>query len=151
MFDHSVRVPLIVNGPGIEAGAKNGARIYLQDIMATSLELAGAERPDHVQFQSLVPLLKGEKEHGYPAIYGAYLDGQRAVTWNNHKLILYPKVPMALLFDLEKDPHEMTNLLENPENIPMAKKLFAELVALQLETGDTLDLREIYPEFVNKP
>jgi arylsulfatase A-like enzyme len=45
LFDHSVRVPLMLVGPGVPAGEKRDASVYLQDIMATSLELAGAERP----------------------------------------------------------------------------------------------------------
>ena len=46
MYDHSVRVPMVVNGKGIEAGKKIDTSVYLQDIMPTTLELAGASIPD---------------------------------------------------------------------------------------------------------
>ncbi|OVE77196.1 choline-sulfatase, partial [bacterium F16] len=41
MFDHSVRAPFIVCGPGIKGNTKNDTPIYLQDMMPTTLELAG--------------------------------------------------------------------------------------------------------------
>ena len=81
LYDHSVRVPFIAVGPGIASNREIDAPIYLQDVMPTSLELAGVSRPDHVQFHSLLPLLKGETDKSaYDALYGAYLQLQRSVT-----------------------------------------------------------------------
>ncbi len=148
MFDHSVRVPLLVAGPDIPSGEKHDAPVYLQDIMPTTLELAGSAIPSHVQFKSLLPLIRGESKRSYNAIYGAYLDGQRAVTQGKHKLILYPQVPVALLFDVKNDPGEMNNLLEDKANQETAKKLFKTLLKLQKEAGDQLDLKSIYPELL---
>tara|TARA_R110000850_G_scaffold8950_11_gene32960 strand:+ start:1432 stop:2844 length:1413 start_codon:yes stop_codon:yes gene_type:complete len=143
LFDHSVRVPLIVTGPGVDKGREVDAPVYLQDIMRTSLELGGVEAPDHVQFQSLMPVMKGEAS-GYDAIYGAYLKSQRSVTKDGFKLIVYPKVPIALLFDLKADPLEMRDISKkNPEK---TQGLFRELQKLQEETSDELDLSETFPE-----
>jgi len=146
MFDHSVRVPLMVNGPGVEKGKRITARVHLQDIMPSTLELAGAETPDHVQFKSLMPLVRGETEDGEEAIYGAYLGGQRAVTEGPYKLILYPKAPKVLLFNVAEDPLEMKDLAEDPEMKPTIAKLFAKLLELQKETGDILDLKAVFPK-----
>lgn len=143
LHDHSTRVPFMVAGPGVEAGAKNDAPIYLQDIMATSLDLANVEKPEHVQFQSLKPIWEG-KASGYDSIYGAYLESQRSIVKDGYKLLLYPKIPLAQLFELESDPQEMTNILETKE--PLAKELFAEFLKLQAETGDTLDVAAVYPD-----
>lgn len=148
MFDHSVRVPLMVNGPGVEKGKRITARVHLQDIMPSTLELAGAEIPGHVQFKSLMPLVNGKTEAGEEAIYGAYLGGQRAVTSGPYKMILYPKVPKVLLFNIAEDPLEMKDLSEDPEMKPTIAKLFGNLLELQKETGDTMDLREVFPEIV---
>ncbi|NIP97775.1 MAG: sulfatase-like hydrolase/transferase, partial [Akkermansiaceae bacterium] len=60
MYDHSVRVPFIVAGPGVPKGKRNDAPVYLQDVIPTSLEWAGAEIPQHVQFKSVRPHLEGE-------------------------------------------------------------------------------------------
>ncbi len=147
MYDHSVRVPLMVVGPGVPAGEKIDTPVYLQDIMATTLELADADTPDYVQFKSLVPLIRGQKKDSYEAIYGAYTSTQRMVVEGEYKLILYPKVPKVLLFNLAKDPQEMHNLAESAEYDATVKRLFARLIELQKETGDSLDLTGAFSQF----
>ena len=107
MYDHSIRVPFVMVGPGVEAGARNDAPIYLQDAMATTLELAGVEKPEHVEFQSVLPLLRGETGNVREAIYSGYLQKQRAVTFEGYKLILYPDTGVSLLFHVDKDPEEL--------------------------------------------
>ncbi|MGI9241211.1 MAG: sulfatase-like hydrolase/transferase [Verrucomicrobiales bacterium] len=146
LFDHSMRVPFMVAGPGVPAGKKVDTPIYVQDVMATSLQLADAERPEHVQFKSLMPVLKDEGAEHYGAISGSYIDLQRCVIDGNHKLILYPKIKKALLFDLEADPEEMKDLAGEPGSKPKMQTLFATLVDLQKENGDRLDLVGSYPE-----
>ncbi len=91
MYDHSVRVPFIVVGPNVKPESTNETPIYLQDVMPTTLELAGVAKPGHVQFQSLMPLIRGEDAQPYTAIYGAYLKLQRMVTMDGFKLIAYPE------------------------------------------------------------
>lgn len=143
MYEHSVKVPFVMTGPGVSAGATNDALIYLQDVMPTALEIAGVEIPEHVQFRSLLPVLKGESA-GYDAIYGGYLQSQRSVIQDGFKLILYPKVPIALLFDLEADPLEQNNLADaQPEKV---KALFEVFKSLAEETGDELDLDAFFPD-----
>lgn len=147
LFDHSVRVPLIVSGPGVEKGKSSNAPVYLQDIMTTSLELGEVAVPDHVQFRSLMPVVRGESK-GYDAIYGAYLKSQRSVVKDGFKLILYPNVPKVLLFDLNSDPQEINDIsAKNPEK---TQYLFQEFQKLQEETGDELDLTETFPQLVTK-
>jgi len=146
MYDDSVRVPFIVKGPGVPKGKKIDAPIYLQDVMPTTLELAGVKRPDHVEFQSLLPLIKGKTgKSAYDAVYGGYLELQRAVTYEGHKLILYPKIQKARLFNLKNDPLEMKDLADAPASMPIMKKLFAKLLELQKQTGDELEVRSVFP------
>ncbi|MCA9044382.1 MAG: sulfatase-like hydrolase/transferase, partial [Planctomycetaceae bacterium] len=145
MYDHSVRVPFIVVGPGVDAGKKIDSHIYLQDVMPTTLELADVEKPDHVEFESLLPLLRGETNEHYEATYGAYLAVQRMVTYDGYKLILYPQAKVWRLYNVAEDPHELHDLAEQPESLPVAKTLFEQLLRLQESTGDQLDLRETFP------
>jgi choline-sulfatase len=147
MYDHSVRVPLIINGKGIEADAKIDTPVYLQDIMPTTLQLADASIPDHVQFKSLLPVLSGQREEQYDAIYGAYRpDMQRMLTDDGFKLVLYPKVPKALLFNLDEDPTEQHDLSDVAAHRPRVETMFKKLRALQAETGDQLDLASAFPK-----
>lgn len=147
MYDHSVRVPFMVMGPGIGKGKKIDAGIYLQDIMPTTLEWAGVDKkPAHVDFKSLNPLLKDSGAPHYDAIYGGYREGQRAITLDGYKLILYPKVPVARLYHLAKDPEETKDLANDPASKPVMKKLFKKLLALQKDVRDEMDLASVYPE-----
>ncbi|MFT5191504.1 MAG: arylsulfatase A-like enzyme [Verrucomicrobiales bacterium] len=138
MFDHSVRVPFFVSGPGIKANTETPARIYLQDVMPTTLELAGVAKPERVQFQSLLPILRGEKDRSRDAIYGAYTMLQRMVTVGDYKLIIYPKIGKRLLFNLRDDPTETHDLATDPTQKWRVPDMEKTLKALQKETGDPL-------------
>lgn len=130
LFEHSMGAPMIVSGPGIPKGKRFNERIYIQDVVPTTLELAGVPVPEQVEFKSFLPLLKGEPYDGHEAIYGAYMDRQRSVVVGNWKLMYYPEVPKHLLFDLQKDPNEVDDLAENPE---YAEKLAEMKSALERE------------------
>ena len=145
LFDHSVRVPLMVVGPGVPRNKQLRTPVYLQDIMPSTLELAGVARPAHVQFKSLMPIVSGKADSSYDAVYGAYLRLQRMVIQDDHKLLLYPAYKKAMLFNLKDDPREMKDLAGRDESRPIMKKLFARLLKLQKETGDALDLKKTFP------
>ncbi len=144
MYDHSVRVPFILAGPGMPEGRRLDAPIYLQDVMPTFLELAGAEVPADIDFQSVLPLIAGK---GTPRqeVFGAYRDHQRMLVRGGHKLILYPEAGVARVFDLTKDPDECNDLIATPEGQAIAKKLFRHLIDELNRRGDSLDLRSAYP------
>lgn len=141
MYDHSVRVPFIVAGPGVAKGKRVSAAVYLQDVMPTSLELAGAARPAHVFFRSVLPLLSGRQARSsYESVYGAYLGVQRAVTHDGWKLILYPTIKVARLYHVAADPGERRDLAADPAQAERRRALFQRFLALQRELGDTLDV-----------
>ena len=147
MYDHSLRVPFLVKGPGVKAGAKIDAPIYLQDAMATALDLAGAPKEEQVEFHSLLPLLRGEKSPAArESIYGAYLQLQRAVIHDGWKLILYPEAKVARLYHLDEDPGEMTDLGNDPAQAQRKSELFKRLLVLQKDLADPLDLVSAFPE-----
>ncbi len=148
MYEHSLRVPLVITGPGFSAGRSIESRVYMQDIMATMLELAGADDAD-LDFQSLMPLVRGDTAAARPSIYAAYLaDRQRAIVSGSHKLILYPTIGKSLLFDLSDDPLELRDLAEQPESFPVQRRLFDELQVWQARTDDRLDLEKAFPDLV---
>ena len=142
-YDCSVRMPYVYCGPGIEAGRKIDAMVYLQSAFATTCEMARIETPETVQFPSLVPLLTGEKDKLYDSIYGAYRDLQRMVRTERYKLIRYPHVNEVQLFDLRNDPWETTDLAENPQYAQTVKTLDAELHRWMERTGDELELSRL--------
>lgn len=139
-YDHSIRVPLIIAGPGIPGNEKSDALVYLQSVYPTTCELAGAEIPSSVEFRSLVPILRHQQE-GEEAIFGSYKDFQRMVRTKTHKLILYPAEGQRQLFDLTRDPLELHNSIEEPGNQEIVQSLYNRLVDLQVMVGDTLALQ----------
>jgi len=147
MYEHSLRVPFIVAGPKVEKGRKLDTPIYLQDAMATVLEIAGAEKPAHVDFHSLLSMLTGApQQRPYGAMYGAYLDLQRAVIHDGWKLILYPATHVARLYHVAQDPQEMADVAADPQYTQTKKQLFQRLLALQSEYDDKLDLKTAFPD-----
>jgi len=148
LFDHSVRVPLMIVGPDIPKNKKRDQQVYLQDIMASSLDLAGYENPAFVEFNSLIPMvLKKNQDSPYNSIYGAYLMLQRSIRTDQYKLIFYPQAQKVLLFDLDKDPEEMHNLAEEKEFHDVVKKLANDLRVLQIEMDDPIDISEVFPVY----
>jgi choline-sulfatase len=137
MYDHSVRVPFLVVGPDVKPGVKIDAPIYLQDVMATSLELAGAAS-DGIDFKSLLPLLRGESDVHYPEIYGAYMKRQRMITKGDWKFISYPTANVERLFNLKKDPNEMNDLAANPEYAAKLKQMREALSVLSKQLADPM-------------
>ncbi len=140
MYDHSLRVPFIVRGPGVKAGERCASPIYLQDAMATALDLAGAGADDGLEFKSLLPALSNDGEVGREEIYGAYLNLQRAVIHDGWKLIVYPKAKVVRLYHLSEDPLEMKDLAKDEAFAERRKSLMKRLVSLQKAMDDRLDL-----------
>lgn len=147
MYDHSMRVPMIVAGPDIPKNEKRDMQVYLQDIMATTFDLAGIEKPEYVEFNSLMPLISEEKTKSYyPEIYGAYINFQRMIRTDRYKLIVYPRVPKILLFDLENDPLETVDLADQAEFIEIKMQLISRLKNQQKIMEDPLDLHVYFPD-----
>ncbi|MCB1123199.1 MAG: sulfatase-like hydrolase/transferase [Verrucomicrobiae bacterium] len=151
MYEHSIKVPFLVAGPDIPKGEHRDAMIHLQDVMATSLDLAGVAKPDYVEFSSLLPLIKDSKREGHLGnqLYTAFeMDLQRMMRVGDYKLIVYPQAYSVLLYNVADDPHEMVNLAGDPSQWPRIKEMFAQLVKRQAEMEDALDLRPYFPQFL---
>jgi arylsulfatase A-like enzyme len=145
MYDHSVRVPFIVVGPGVAKAKKIDEPIYLQDVMPTTLELAGVTQPEHVEFHSLLPMLDGAPSP-YQSIYGCYLSKQRSIRTDEYKLIAYPEAKVLRLYDIRSDPTEKHDLAQESRMQPVVADLFNRLIALQGKMNDDLSLRILTPK-----
>ncbi len=116
LYEHSLRVPFIVKGPGIKAGVRTKQGMYLTDVLATVCDLAGVEKPATNEGISMVPVLKGESDTvlGRDTLYGLYSagakPGMRSVNHDGWKLIKYEdaksKFSHTQLFNLTENPNE---------------------------------------------
>jgi arylsulfatase len=127
LYDHSVRVPLVLAGPGLPEGKRIDALVYLPSLFATTCELAGVSVPKTVLFPSLVPLIRGSQDKLYDDVYAAYVQKQRMVRTERWKLIVTPDAGVVQLFDIAADPWEKTNLAADPKYADVLDDLLARL------------------------
>lgn len=148
-YEASVRVPMIAVGPGIKKGLDIDRMVYLQDIMATALDVAGSDGVNHVDFQSFLPLAQGKKMKTRDAIIGCYSGCQRMIRTDRYKMIIYPAANRVRLFDLKKDPLEMNDLAGIKKYRSLMDKLFVRFKELQKEIKDPVDVTPYYNAFMS--
>lgn len=143
VYEHSMRAPLVVAGPGVPRGS-SAALAYLFDAHATMLRLAGVAPSEDAHALDLAPLWSdgeiGGENGSETALRDRLLTSQhhmRAITDGRYKLIRYPDVDVTQLFDLAEDPHEMDDLAGRVEHVPTIERLRALLEDEQAALGDT--------------
>ncbi len=143
IYEQSMSSPLIINGPSIPTGQSNSFT-YIHDLYATVCDLAGIQTPAGVTSQNLLPVIKGEKKELRESLFLPFQDNQRAINDGKWKLHIYPQINHQLLFNLESDPDETTNLAEsNPEKI---KQLVSLMKKWRQKVGDKTPLSVTNPE-----
>ena len=140
VYEHSVRVPLLISGPGIPAGKRTEAMCYLFDVLPTLGKLCDVTAPKTSEGIEFTATLRDPSKPARPQLLFAYRNVQRAVRDERWKLILYPQVDKTQLFDLQTDPNETTNLADKPEQAARVVALTALLVKEQKQDGDTAPL-----------
>jgi arylsulfatase A-like enzyme len=137
LYDHSVRVPLIVAGPGVPAARRCEALMQPFDLYATLCELAGVSAPAGLDSRSLVAAMAGTGG-GRESVCSVYRDVQRMVTDGRWKLIIYrvSGAERVQLFDLATDPDECCDLAGEGGQAWRIAGLRAKLQTWQAATGD---------------
>jgi arylsulfatase A-like enzyme len=150
LYQHSLRIPLVLAGPGVPEGEIAQGLVWHGDTTATIRALCGLDPDPHAEGAPLVDgagqVATPRREHG-----AAYEYGQRAFRDERYKLIRYWPVPedapkpgttpgcdMVQLFDLERDPWELTNLAEDPAHGEIRRRLEAGLRDWQRSVDDEL-------------
>ncbi len=147
LYDHSMRIPLIMRGPGVPAGLRCGALLYLLDLYPTLLEMAGVPVPATSIGHSLNMLLEELTYKHRRQIFSAYqgLFGhpqgqpyQRSIKDERHKLIqtVVGGQETWQLFDLAEDPYEINDLVNKPENADLVETLKRSLRERQNRVSD---------------
>ena len=89
LHEHSVRVPLILSGPGIPQGERRDSLVYLLDIFPSLCDLIDVEIPASAEGQSFVPCLNNADQTLRKSVYLVYEKLMRGVRKDNYKLIEY--------------------------------------------------------------
>jgi arylsulfatase A-like enzyme len=114
LYDATQRVPLIVAGPGIAAGASRAEVVRLADLAPSVLALAGAEPFGDADGGDLSPLLRGRVGESRSA-YVETIDGCINQGWSplygvRTQRWKYVRAPRPELYDLAADPREERDL-----------------------------------------
>jgi arylsulfatase A-like enzyme len=140
VFEHSMRTPLIVCGPGIPAEQSSKAFTYLFDLFPTLCDSVGLPIPERLRGLSIRPIWEGKQDKIRDSVFLPFMQTQRAVRDERWKLAAYPKIGHLQLFDLQHDPYEMHNLIDDPQYQPEVKRLQALMKSWQQQVNDTLEL-----------
>jgi arylsulfatase A-like enzyme len=136
LYEHSMRVPLIVAGPGIAADQRSEAMCYLFDVLPTLGKLCGVATPSGSNGREFADVLKDPAQPGRPFLMFGYKSIQKALSDGRWKLIRYPHVDRTQLFDLQADPYETKDLSALPEHAERIKAMLAKLAAEMKADGD---------------
>ena len=144
-YEESMRVPLLAMGPGFESGKTVTEVVANLDIAPTILEIAGVERPEQFQGRSFTKLGSGEAldepwnnefayeyfwEYDFPQTPTTF-----AVRTDKYKFIQYHGIwDREELYDMEADPREMNNLVNDPT---MEETIVALRKRIYVLSGDT--------------
>ena len=143
LYDHSVRVPLLLRGPGVPKGKRVDALTHTYDLYPTLCELAGLETPSQVDALSLRPLMDGTTSASRPYVHSVYMHVQRMVRDREWKLISYRKdgdegSDRTQLFHIASDPWELNDLSLDGGATAERERLERELARWQVKVKDPL-------------
>ncbi len=141
-YDESIRVPLLMRGPGIASGQTSDALVSNIDLAPTILTAAGVPVPDAMQGKPLNGLLSGSGGFDRDAVFAEYYPEVKhptiprwdAVRTETHMYVTHPEAGLEYdeLYDLVNDPYQVNNLL-----------LPGSVAALPIETQQVLDTMQI--------
>jgi arylsulfatase A-like enzyme len=108
LFDPSIRIPLIVAGPGIPAGRRSDVLATTLDLVPTVLDAVKVSYPPDLAGESLLPAARGERRPDRPRLQGQN-DRNLLAAWDRRfKVVATPLGEGAryALYDRQADPGE---------------------------------------------
>lgn len=138
IYEHSIRVPLIMTGPGVPKDNISKSQCYLSDIYPTLCEMIGVEVPKTVTAASFNEAFTNNEFMLRDESYHSYMHLQRCLKKDNYKLNLYniEGTFKVQLFDIKEDPGEMNNLADNKEFGEILCKMFKQIDEARITNKD---------------
>ncbi|HKU70764.1 MAG TPA: sulfatase/phosphatase domain-containing protein, partial [Burkholderiales bacterium] len=149
-YEEGIRAPFIARYPRkIKAGTRVRDLVICQDIAPTVLQLAGGKPGPQIQGRSLLPVLSGKRSGWRKSLLVEYW-AENAMPWlvgmtyksvrtDHHKLIRWVnrgiEGELDELYDLDKDPFELSNLNGKSAARGVRERLRRELRRLVVEAN----------------
>jgi arylsulfatase A-like enzyme len=147
-WEESIRVPGIFRYPRrIKAGRSETALFSHIDFAPTLLALCGVSAPKQMQGADLSSLVTGQARKGpdsaFFQIFGPYMgdatpEGWRGVRTNRFTYARFRSKPWVL-YDLQADPSELNNLVDDPAARSLLAEMDNKVEAWMKRTGDSWD------------
>ncbi len=134
-YEGSARVPFLISAPQqFGLGIRNviDQPATLADVMPTLLDMAGAEIPESVDGQSLLPLFQNGSGLDREYVHIEHKNGMHALTDGRCKYIWNAQDGAEQMFDLKSDPDELHNIAET-ETIRVQLPLWRQRLIERLE------------------
>jgi len=149
-FEEAYRVPLVVRGPGVEAGLVVEEAVSLLDLPRTLVSLLlGVDYP--CQGGDLSARLRGEAPAGageaFAEFHGQRLGYTQRVVWHGDWKYVFNGFDEDELYDLAADLHELRNLAADPEHAGTLREMARRMWRRLRETDDTTLLEAHYAMF----
>ena len=155
MYDEIYRIPLLFKAAGKTTPKRVGAPVNLMDVTATCLHIMSGEEQEEMgkqalDGQSLLPFADGDPAWPRSVHYAEYHGdwyghySSRMVTDGRYKLV-WNLMDLGEFYDLEKDPHELTNRFCDPDVRAVRDEYFRALVQEAERLGDG-QLKHLIPE-----
>jgi len=153
IYEESLRMPFMVRYPKkVKAGSINEDIITNIDFAPTLLELAGITTEQKMQGTSFVPVLEGNTPedwqeemyyHYYEFPFWHHVQPHYGIRTQKYTLAhFYYNIDVWELYDLEKDPSQMNNIINDPAYAEIITELKADLKALMVKYEDNKSLAD---------
>lgn len=130
LYEHSIRVPLIIAGAGLPKNQRRQSPVFIADLYPTILDFLGFKKPETCTTDSLTPTFSGESKI-HDSLNLRYRNHVAGLKRDGFKLIkyLFRDRHRLSLYDLNADPMEINDLSADPE--------YKERIASMLEEIDS--------------
>jgi Sulfatase len=134
VYEPSVRVPLIVRGPGLPRGVQRTNLVANVDLAATILDAAGARADRRLDGRSLLPFARDSLVRSGRDIL-LETPAYSAIRTPLHVFVQHSSGEQEL-YDLAADPHQLQSLHADPRFAALKADLGARLARLRTCVGD---------------
>ncbi|SNR78000.1 Arylsulfatase A [Lutibacter agarilyticus] len=153
IYEESLRMPFMVKYPEvIKPGSVNEDIISNIDFAPTFLELAGLKTNQKMQGTNFAPLLKGETPknwqdamyyHYYEFPYWHHVQPHYGLRTQKYTLAhFYYNIDVWELYDLEKDPNQLNNIINDSNYSEVVVELKAKLKKLMIKFENNKSLKD---------
>lgn len=126
-FDKVIKAPLMVRAPGLDNNnnGRSNSLVEFIDIYPTLCDMAGLEKPEHLNGKSFVELLKDPDASIHEAAYSRYHGGETIVNqryayteWKENG-----EIKANMLYDHKYDPDENINVVDDPDHKDVVREM----------------------------